>query len=95
MNRNSIVGSKISKFFGGMFSMSVQKHPNNDGRSPLPSRRELIERHSKARVLVASNKQFVKEWGTDEKGRPMPKVMSRPLHDSDVRASLARKLGAR
>lgn len=99
MKKNNVLGASMAKLMSLFRTNGVSGDAYTDGthynRSPLPSRRELIERHSQARVLVASNKKFVKEWGTDEKGQPVPKAMSRPLHDSDVRASLARKLGAR
>lgn len=55
-----------------------------------PSKKFLIENCSKARVLVASGKRYV------TKRHPLtgaPVEFSRPLMDSDVRASLARKFG--
>lgn len=101
MKKNNVLGARMAKLMSlfttngvsGDAYASGTRHPNNN--SPLPSRRELIERHSKARVLVASNKTFVTKWGTDEKGQQVPKEYSRPLTDADVRADLARKLGAR
>ena len=50
----------------------------------LPSVKELIIRHSKARVLVASRKAFPYFNGTS-------KGISRPIHKLDVIESLVKK----
>lgn len=99
MKKNNVLGARMAKLMSLFTTNGVSGDTYASGtgysRSPLPSRRELIERHSKARVLVASNKVFVTKWGTDEKGEQVPTGFSRPLTDADVRADLARKLGAR
>ena len=55
--------------------------------NPPPSVKELIIRHSKARVLVASAKPFVTGHN------PLTKLpeFSRPIHKLDVIESLVKK----
>ena len=55
--------------------------------NPMPSVKELIIRHSKARVLVASAKHFI-IGHSPLSGLP---TFSRPIHKLDVIGSLVKK----
>ena len=53
--------------------------------NPLPSVKELIIRHSKARVLVASAKRFLYQ------NSALSIAGSRPIHKLDVIESMVRR----
>ena len=55
--------------------------------NPLPSVKELIIRHSKARVLFASAKRFI----TGHNPLTKQPEFSRPIHKLDVIESLVKK----